>query len=248
MISESFFNSNFWYRNEYQVPTSFKRDRVFLNFDGINWKANVYLNGKQVGRLEGAFIRGKFDVTDCVKEGTNVLAVEIIKNAHIGAIKEKNKQSTDFNGGILGADNPTFHATIGWDWIPTMRGRNIGIWNDVFLTTTGKVTVQDPYVQTQLALPDTTQARLTAEVVVKNHDGRDVSGVLQGKVGDVTFEQPVELRAGEERTVVFDADRFPQLQVKNAVSSAVAVTGASANRTLTTADANTRRLWPTMPT
>lgn len=215
MISESFFNSNFWYRNEFQVPTSFKRDRVFLNFDGINWKANVYLNGKQVGRLEGAFIRGKFDVTDCVKEGTNVLAVEIIKNAHIGAIKEKNKQSTDFNGGILGADNPTFHATIGWDWIPTMRGRNIGIWNDVFLTTTGKVTVQDPYVQTQFALPDTTQARLTAEVVVKNHDGKDVSGVLQGKVGDVTFEQPVQLKAGEERTVVFDADRFPQLQVKN---------------------------------
>lgn len=215
MISESFFNSNFWYRNEFQVAPSFKRDRVFLNFDGINWKANVYLNGKQVGRLEGAFIRGKFDVTDCVKEGTNVLAVEIIKNAHIGAIKEKNKQSTDFNGGILGADNPTFHATIGWDWIPTMRGRNIGIWNDVFLTTTGKVTVQDPYVQTQLALPDTTQARLTAEVVVKNYDGRDVSGVLQGKVGDVTFEQPVKLRAGEERTVVFDADRFPQLNVKN---------------------------------
>ncbi len=215
MISESFFNSNFWYRNEFQVPQSFKRDRVFLNFDGINWKANVYLNGKQIGRLEGAFIRGKFDVTDCVKEGTNVLAVEIIKNAHIGAIKEKNKQSTDFNGGILGADNPTFHATIGWDWIPTMRGRNIGIWNDVFLTTTGKVTVQDPYVQTQLALPDTTQARLTAEVVVKNHDGKDVSGVLQGRVGDVTFEQPVELKAGEERTVVFDADRFPQLQVKN---------------------------------
>lgn len=215
MISESFFNSNFWYRNEFQVPQSFKRDRVFLNFDGINWKANVYLNGKQVGRLEGAFIRGKFDVTDCVKEGTNVLAVEIIKNAHIGAIKEKNKQSTDFNGGILGADNPTFHATIGWDWIPTMRGRNIGIWNDVFLTTTGKVTVQDPYVQTQFALPDTTQARLTAEVVVKNYDGRDVSGVLQGRVGDVTFEQPVQLKAGEERTVVFDADRFPQLQVKN---------------------------------
>lgn len=215
MISESFFNSNFWYRNEFQVAPSFKRDRVFLNFDGINWKANVYLNGKQVGRLEGAFIRGKFDVTDCVKEGTNVLAVEIIKNAHIGAIKEKNKQSTDFNGGILGADNPTFHATIGWDWIPTMRGRNIGIWNDVFLTTTGKVTVQDPYVQTQLALSDTTQARLTAEVVVKNHDGKDVSGVLQGRVGDVTFEQPVQLKAGEERTVVFDADHFPQLQVKN---------------------------------
>lgn len=215
MISESFFNSDFWYRNEFRVPPSFKRDRVFLNFDGINWKANVYLNGRQAGRIEGAFIRGKFDVTDYVKEGTNILAVEIIKNAHIGAIKEKNKQSTDFNGGILGADNPTFHATIGWDWIPTVRGRNIGIWNDVFLTTTGKVTVQDPYVQTRLALPDTTQARLTAEVVVKNHDGREVSGILSGRIGDIRIEQPVQLAAGEERTVTFDADRFPGLQWKN---------------------------------
>lgn len=215
MISESFFNSNFWYRNEFRMPQSFRRERVFLNFDGINWKANVYLNGQQVGRIDGAFIRGRFDVTGFVKEGTNVLAVEIIKNEHIGAVKEKNKQSTDFNGGILGADNPTFHATIGWDWIPTVRGRNIGIWNDVYLTTTGQVTVQDPYVRTLLALPDTTQARLRAEVVVKNHDDKAMTGVLSGKIGDIHFEQPVSLQAGEERTVVFDADRFSQLCVQH---------------------------------
>lgn len=214
-VSESYFNSNFWYWNEFQVPPSFVRDRVFLNFDGINWKANIFLNGQRVGRLEGAFIRGKFDVTDLIKEGRNVLAVEIIKNEHVGAIKEKNKQSTDFNGGILGADNPTFHASIGWDWIPTIRGRNIGIWNDVTLTTTGHVTVAGPYVRTQLALPDTTQARLTAEVMVKNHNGAAVNGVLSGKIGKVCFEQPVRLAPGEERTVVFDADRFPQLNVRN---------------------------------
>lgn len=213
-VSESFFNADFWYWNEFQVPSSFLRDRVFLNFDGINWKANIYLNGQWAGRLEGAFMRGRFDVTNLVKKGRNVLAVEIIRNEHVGAVKEKNKQSTDFNGGILGADNPTFHACIGWDWIPTIRGRNIGIWNDVTLTSTGHVTVSDPYVRTQLALPDTTQARLTAEVVVKNHDEATVCGVLSGKVGDVCFEQPVCLQPGEERTVVFDADDFPQLNMK----------------------------------
>ena len=131
-ISESFFNSNFWYRDEFEVPEGFKQDRLFLNFDGINWKANVYLNGNKIGRIEGAFIRGVFDVTDRVVPGKNVVAVEIIKNEHIGAIKEKCEKNTDFNGGILGADNPTFHASIGWDWISTIRGRNIGIWNDVF--------------------------------------------------------------------------------------------------------------------
>ena len=214
-ISESFFWSNFWYRNEFDVPEGFKQERLFLNFDGINWKANVFLNGKKLGRIEGAFMRGKFDVTDVVVPGKNVLAVEIIRNNHIGAIKEKNRQSTDFNGGILGADNPTFHATIGWDWIPTMRGRNIGIWNDVFLTSTGKVTVADPLVKSVLPLPDTTSATLTAEVIVKNHDAAPVQGTLEGRIGEITFQQPVELAAGEEKAVVFDAKDFPQLKMEN---------------------------------
>ena len=214
-ISESFFYSNFWYRNEFTLPADFKKERLFLNFDGINWKANVYLNGKKIGRIEGAFKRGIFDITADAVQGKNVLAVEIIKNNHIGAIKEKNKQSTDFNGGILGADNPTFHATIGWDWIPTMRGRNIGIWNDVRLTTTGKVTVADPLVETVLPLPDTTSAKLTAEVIVKNHDSSPVKGILEGKVGDVVFSRSVELNAGEEKAVEFSADEFEQLNIKN---------------------------------
>lgn len=214
-ISESFFNSNFWYRDEFDVPDGFKRDRLFLNFDGINWKANVFLNGKKLGRIEGAFIRGNFDVTDIVVPGKNVVAVEIVKNAHIGAIKEKYEKNTDFNGGILGADNPTFHASIGWDWISTIRGRNIGIWNDVYLTSTGKVTIQDPFVQAVLPLPDTTSATLTPEVIVKNHDAAPVKGILTGQIGDITFEQPVELAANEERTVTFDPSNFQQLQVKN---------------------------------
>ena len=214
-VSESFFNSNFWYRDEFNLPEGFKKDRLFLNFDGINWKANVFVNGKKVGRIEGAFIRGQFDVTDVVVPGKNVVAIEIVKNLHIGAIKEKNKQSTDFNGGILGADNPTFHASIGWDWISTIRGRNIGIWNDVTLTTTGKVTVADPLVESVLPLPDTTSATLTAEVIVKNHDAAAVKGTLEGKIGDITFQKAIELAAGEEKAVVFDAKEFGQLKMQN---------------------------------
>ncbi|MGL4851338.1 MAG: glycosyl hydrolase 2 galactose-binding domain-containing protein [Phocaeicola sp.] len=214
-ISESFFNSNFWYRDEFEVPANFKQERIFLNFDGVNWKANIFVNGKPVGRIEGAFKRGKFDVTDAIVAGKNAIAVEIIKNSHIGAIKEKNALSTDFNGGILGADNPTFHATIGWDWIPTMRGRNIGIWNDVFLSTTGKVTVADPLIESVLPLPDTTSVKLTAEIIVKNHDANAVKGIVEGKIGEVTFQQEIELASGEERAVVFSAKDFEQLHIQN---------------------------------
>ena len=214
-ISEAFFNSSFWYRNEFEVPESFIKKRVFLNFDGINWKAHVYLNGKKLGDIEGAFIRGKMDVTDCIVPGKNVLAVEIIKNSHIGAIKEKNKQSTDFNGGILGADNPTFHATIGWDWIPTVRGRNIGIWNDVQLTSTGAVTVSDPLIESVLPLPDTTSAALTARTFVKNHTEKDVEGVLEGRIGDIRIAQKVTLKAGEEKEIAFSPADYKELTMQH---------------------------------
>lgn len=157
-ISESYFLSDFWYRNEFTVTNP--EDYVFLNFDGINWKANIFLNGKNIGNIDGAFMRGKFDVSKLIVKGKNVIAVQIVKNAHPGAIKEQTAYSTDQNGGILGADNPTFHATIGWDWIPTIRGRDIGVWNDVFLTYNGAVTIEDPFVRTELPLPDTTSANV----------------------------------------------------------------------------------------
>jgi beta-galactosidase/beta-glucuronidase len=108
MISELFFNSDFWYRNEFDVPVTFKGERIFLNFDGINWKADVFVNGKKTGRIEGGFIRGKFDVTGLVVPGQkNTFAVLIHKNDNPGVIKEQTALSTDKNGGILGADNPT---------------------------------------------------------------------------------------------------------------------------------------------
>ena len=112
-ISESFFRSNFWYRNEFEV-TNLDGEQQWLNFDGINWKANVFLNGQRLGRIEGAFMRGKFNVTGLLRKGKNYLAVEVICNEHFGAVKEKDENTTQFNGGLLGADNPTFHATIGW--------------------------------------------------------------------------------------------------------------------------------------
>ena len=82
------------------------------------------------------------------RKGKNVLAVKVHCNEHFGAVKEKDEFTTQFNGGILGADNPTFHASVGWDWITTVRGREVGIWNEVYLTESGVVTVADPYVRT----------------------------------------------------------------------------------------------------
>ena len=210
-ISESFFRSNFWYRDEFEV-TALGGGQQWLNFDGINWKANVFLNGQRLGRIEGAFMRGRFNVTGLLKQGRNYLAVEIICNEHFAAIKEKDENSTQFNGGILGADNPTFHATVGWDWITTTRGREAGIWNEVYLTTTGMVTVSDPYVKTEVGNP---VISVMPSVFVRNHDTKAVKGKLSGFIGDVRFEQEVTIPAQTEQEIAFCPKEFPQLASKD---------------------------------
>jgi beta-galactosidase/beta-glucuronidase len=216
MISESFFNSDFWYRNEFIVPEKFSGTSVFLNFDGINWKADVFVNGKNEGKIEGAFIRGKFNVTNIIRPGQkNTIAVLIHKNDHIGIVKEQTALYHDKNGGILGADNPTYHASIGWDWIPVIRGRNIGIWNDVFLSVSGAVTISDPLVLTDLPLPDTTSADINIEVTLNNSREETVSGTLACKYGDISFEEKISLGPSESRVLKLNPSIHPELHLNN---------------------------------
>jgi hypothetical protein len=216
MISDSYFYDNFWYRDVFATPAAYKGKRVFLNFDGINWEAEIYLNGHDVGRINGAFIRGKFDVTGLlVPGGSNALAVRVVKNETPGFPTEQNRNSTDANGGELGGDNPTFHASIGWDWIPTIRGRNTGIWNKVFLSATGPVTIEDPLVTTKLPLPDTSSAAINLQATLYNHTAKTVKGVLKGKFGELAFEQSVELRPSELKTISLDPSTNPSLKLLN---------------------------------
>ena len=90
MISDSFFYADFWYRKEFEAPTVGPGAQTWVNFDGINWKADVFLNGEKLGRIEGGFMRGRFDVTGRLRPGQkNALAVCVRKNATPGSVKQK---------------------------------------------------------------------------------------------------------------------------------------------------------------
>lgn len=215
-ISDSYFYSDFWYRREFPSPQLDHGQRAWLNFDGINWKADVFLNGEKLGRIEGGFMRGRFDVTEKLLTGQpNALAVRIEKNDTPGSCKQKTFESPGKNGGALGADNPTYHASIGWDWIPTIRGRNTGIWGDVYLTTTGPVTVENPFVTTDLPLPDNSRADLTVEVDLVNHQPHAVKGTLRGRIGDITFEHPVHLEGSATQHIKIDSSMHAQLRAQS---------------------------------
>jgi hypothetical protein len=214
-VSDSFFCSDFWYRDEFVAPVGAdSHGHYWLNFDGINWKAEVYLNGQRVGRIDGGMMRGRFDVTGLVHPGAkNALAVRVIANANPGSTKDKAGRTV--NGGALGRDNPTFHAAAGWDWISTIRGRDDGIWNNVSLTRSGPVTVEAPLVSTTLPLPDITHADVSVEATLHNQDAEPVSGTLRVNFGDVLAEVPVSLAGSETKTVQVTPAMQPALHLTN---------------------------------
>ena len=215
-IPDGFFTADFWYRAEFELPESFDGRRVWLNLDGINWKADVYLNGDKITFIEGAFIRTRKDVTRYIKsDGPNVIAVRIVRNDNPGEVTVQHLYDPDPNGGVIGKDSPTFMASIGWNWMPTIPGRNIGIWNDVYLTSTGDVSVLDPFVRTTLSLPDTTKACLALDVDLKNRSKQPVEGVLEASFEGRLIKVPVTLAGRETKSVHLSSADYPQLVMDN---------------------------------
>ncbi|HEY9073684.1 MAG TPA: sugar-binding domain-containing protein, partial [Desulfobaccales bacterium] len=151
-IPDSLCRTDYWYRTAFTPPQSFAGKQIWLNFMGINYIAEVWVNGRQVGTIKGAFTRGIFNVTPCVTVGAaNALAVHVRPQPHPGATHEKTIASgTGPNGGVTGLDGPTFLCSIGWDWIPTIRDRDSGIWQDVSLSASVPIVLENPFVTSDL--------------------------------------------------------------------------------------------------
>lgn len=215
LISESFFQNDFWYRKEFSLSAAPPSQHFLLNFEGINWKADIYLNGSQVGHIDGAFSRGKFEVTKNLLPGQkNVLAVLVHKVANPGPTNIKLLATASHNGGVLGKDNPTFHASIGWNWMPSIRGRDSGIWDHVYLEQTGPLVLTDPFVHSTVS-KDREQADLIIQLTIKNLENAPEEGVVNGTFENVAFTQKVQLAAEETKTLTLDPKTFPQLSLKN---------------------------------
>lgn len=216
LIPDGFFTADFWYRKEFQLPESMAGKRIWLNLDGINWKAQIYLNGEWVESIKGAFKRTRKDVTRLLKtDRTNVLAVRIIRNDNPGEVTVQHLNDPDGNGGIIGLDSPTYLASIGWNWMPTIRGRNIGIWNDVYLNATDDVVIEDPFVRTFIPLPDTTRASVIIETTLKNHAGSPVNGFLDVAIDSLNFSVPVKIDGKKTAKIRITPEEYPQLQMSS---------------------------------
>ncbi len=195
MPDDSPFRVPWWYRTEFQLPASFEGRQVWLHFDGINYRANIWLNGKQIAtsdKVAGAWRLYEYNVTDLVVRGRpNVLAVEVV------------------------APRPTDLAITFVDWNPLPADKDMGLWRDVYLTATGPVELRWPQVITHFDLPSLHVAHLTVNAEVRNGTSHPVRGTLRGQIGNITFAQEVELAANETKEVTFSPEKFQQLNVTN---------------------------------
>jgi hypothetical protein len=216
-IPDTLCRMDWWYRLKFNIPKAQANKTKWLVLNGINYRALVWLNGRKIGKMDGAFVRAEFNVTDAISNsGENVLAIQILPPPNPGIPHEESlKAGVGPNGGILCLDGPTFIASEGWDWIPGIRDRNIGIWQDVRLRFTEGVVISNPQIITDLELPDTTSAKISINTQVRNTTTSKQSVMVSGKIENIVFSQLVELNAGESRDIHFSADKFAQLNIKN---------------------------------
>ena len=197
-----------WYRKEFTLPKLPADRRVWLHFDAINYRAAVWLNGQRISGtnvMSGMFQRFQFDITGVARPGANVLAVQVYPVDHPGTpdtMWEPLGKDRGYVGRQLMRDVTEF-VTVGYDCMMTVPDRNMGLWQDVWIDCTGPVDLRDPFVTTNLPLPETNRATLNISVEVVNATSVPVKGVLRGRVvgTEVGFQQEVELATNETRLV-----------------------------------------------
>jgi exo-1,4-beta-D-glucosaminidase len=195
MQPDSPFAVSWWYRKQFAAPESYKGKIVWLSFKGINYRANVWLNGKQIAnsdQIAGAWRTYELNVTNAVKPGVeNVLAVQVF------------------------APTENDLAITFVDWNPAPPDKNMGLWREVYLTTSGPVALRYPTVVSKLNLPAADSAQLTVTAQLKNGTDHAVKGKLKGQIDNITFEQTVELPPNQSQDVAFAPAQFPQLVFAN---------------------------------
>jgi exo-1,4-beta-D-glucosaminidase len=193
MPPDSPFRNTWWYRTEFTLPTLARGQHLWLHFDGINYRANLWLNGRQIAKSDefvGTWRLFEFDITAAGRAGAkNALAVEVFP-----------PQKDDL--------------ALTWvDWNPMPPDKDMGLWRNVFITTSGPVTLRYPRVTVHFDLPSLSRAHLTVITEARNATDKPVKGTLRGWIEGIHFAKTVELAPHEVQIVTLDPTTLPQLNV-----------------------------------
>ncbi|MBA4277677.1 sugar-binding domain-containing protein, partial [Flavobacterium sp.] len=193
-IDKTQFDDSWWYKTEFDLPNINPENNISLHFDGINYYANIWLNGKLIAsrdKVFGTFRQFAFDITALAKKKGNILAVEIFR-----------AQPGDFNTGFV-------------DWNPRPLDENMGIWRPVYVEIDGGVGLKNTAVQSKVNTATLKEAWLTVKTELENYTSEIVSGTLIGKIGKNEFRYPVKLNPKETKALTLTSNEIASLYVKN---------------------------------
>jgi exo-1,4-beta-D-glucosaminidase len=188
------FKGAWWYRTEFKSDAVRPGGHAELVFDGISFRANVWLNGKKIadkGALYGVWRVFPVDVTTTLRDGVNALAVEVFP-----------AQPGEYAMGFV-------------DWNPVPADRNMGLYRPVSLRRSGGVSIEDPFVQSKVDTRTLAEAALTVSARLVNHGERPQAGTLAGAVGKIHFETRYALAPYESKTIRLTPAEVPALRVRN---------------------------------
>jgi exo-1,4-beta-D-glucosaminidase len=200
-LKDAKLDSPWWFRREFNLPASEKGRDVMLKLHGINYKANVWLNGVLIAdsnRIMNPFRIIELNVTKYIRPaGANVLALEI-----------KRPVNPQKRGGDLAIDYA--------DWIHYPPDYNGGIVNDIEVQTYDRVGIEYPLVTTNFDLPSLDVAHLKVDVLVTNYSANPQEVVIKGSIDTgITFQKKVHLEGNDIAAVTFTPADFPQLNVEH---------------------------------
>ncbi len=192
-IPDSLFKAPWWYRRTFVINNISPEQIYRLRFNGISYSADVWLNGKKIASadtVKGSFRQFIFNITPYIKKGENVLALKV---AQAGP--------GDLNIGFV-------------DWNPEPADNNMGIWRDVHLLETGPVSLDQPFVITDVDTATLDHANITLKVTLQNHSDKNINGVLRTTIGnDIHISKPVSLNANESKEIVLTPEEYKALSI-----------------------------------
>lgn len=213
----------YWFRTEFDVPENYQDKIVWLQVDGINYRAEIWVNGHLLGNMSGMFKPEYINITDFARIGQkNALAIKVYPVDMPGTIKPKQWGAAgEFHNGGDGniGLNTTMLMSVGWDFTfnDGIRDRNTGIWKNISLYATDKAVIRHPFIKSELAKPHYDLAKETVSVEVTNPTQRGVKCTVKGEITgeNITFSKDLNLFRGETREIRFTPEEFPQLAIKN---------------------------------
>ncbi|OBF33727.1 glycoside hydrolase [Mycobacterium sp. ACS1612] len=220
-VPQDLYKQDWWYRTTFAAPAG--HTTYLLEFPGINYRAEIWLNGHLVAgsdQIVGMHVSHEVDVSRWVNQGQgNALAVKITPERalqDIDGVELADSWYDWINWKYIGYQGPGKNPANGNSFVPD---RNAGIWKPVYLRTSGAVALGPSTVNSELPLPRTDSAKLTIYSSLRNTSDQQVRGVLRATISrpgkpDVVVEQPETLAAGEYRDVSLSPDKFAQLTVR----------------------------------